>query len=260
MAKKIPKNFIYLFILIVPLLILVIRPPFFESPKGMVLDLSAGPITLVTWPIREIKKIVFYHKTHDEYVVLKSEVDGLRAKIVNGREIILENKRLEELLDFKRTLPYASVAASVIGRDPSNWNAILIVNKGRSSGVKVGMPVVNSAGVVGKVVEIGDNKSKVILISDPNFSVAAIAQDTRESGLLNGTLQGLCRLRYLPEDSAIQVGEKIVTSKLSSTFPDGIFIGTVISVHNQSTTTGTECLVEPVAKPSQIEEVLILKR
>jgi rod shape-determining protein MreC len=259
-AKKIPKNFVYILVLIVPLFILFARPPFLNTQKGMVIDLTAGPIAIITWPIREIKKIVFYHQTYDEYIKLKNEVGGLRAKIANAQEIILENKRLEALLDFKRDQPYSTVGARVIGRDPSNWNALLIINKGRAAGIKVGMPVVNSAGVVGKIIEVGENKSKVILISDPNFNVAAVAQDSRESGLLSGTLQGLCRLRYLPEDSKIKAGEKIVTSKLSSTFPDGILIGTVSSVHNQTNTTGTECMVAPAVEPSEIEEVLILKK
>jgi rod shape-determining protein MreC len=259
-AKKIPKNFVYILVLIVPLFLLLAHPPFLNPSKAAILDLSAGPIAIITWPFREIKKLVFYHQTYDDYVKLKREVDGLRAKIVNAQEIIFENKRLEHLLDFKHELPYASVTAHVIGRDPSNWNALLILDKGRAAGIKVGMPVVSPAGVVGKVVEVGENKSKAILISDPNFNVAALAQDTRDSGLLSGTLQGLCRLRYLPEDSKVQVGEKIVTSKLSSTFPDGILIGTIISVRNQTSTTGTECLVKPTVDPSQVEEVLVLKR
>jgi len=259
-AKKIPKNFVYILILILPLFLLFARPLFLNAQKNTVLNFATGPIDIIMWPFKEIKKLVFFHQTYDEYTQLKKEVGGLRAKIANAQEIILENKRLEGLLDFKREQPYASVGARVIGRDPSNWNALLILNKGRAAGVKVGMPVVSSAGVVGKIIEVGEHKSKVILISDPNFSVAAVAQDSRESGLLSGTLQGLCRLRYLPEDSKIQAGEKIVTSKLSSTFPDGILIGEVTGIHNLAGTTGTECLVKPAVEPSEIEEVLVLKR
>ena len=58
----------------------------------------------------------------------------------------------------------------------------------------------------------------------------------------------------------MKVGEKIVTSKLSSSFPDGILIGTVISVNDRTDTTGTECLVRPATFPSRIEEVLVLKK
>lgn len=260
MAKKIPKNFIYIIVLLVPFFLLMARPAFLNSQKTTVVEVSSGPLTILLWPVRELKKIVYYHQNYDDYVKFKKEADGLRAKIVNANEIILENKRLTNLLDLKRELPYSSIVARVIGRDPSNWNAMLIINKGRAAGIKVGMPVVNPAGVVGKVIEVGENIGKVILISDPNFNVAAVTQESRESGLLSGTLQGNCRLRYLPEDATVKVGEKIVTSKLSSTFPDGILIGTVVSVHNQSNTTGTECMVEPAIEPSRIEEVLVLKR
>ncbi len=260
MAKKISKNFIYVFVFLIPVFLLVARPPFLNSKKTAVMEMFSGPLSFVMWPVRELKKIVFYHQTYDEYIKFKKETDGLRVKIVNAQEIILENKRLTNLLDLKRDLPYASIVASVIGRDPSNWNAMLIINKGRAAGIKVGMPVVNTAGVVGKVIEVGENISKVILISDPNFNVAAVTQDSRESGLLSGTLQGFCRLKYLPEDATVKVGEKVVTSKLSSTFPDGILIGAVVNVHNESNTTGTECLVKPAILPSRIEEVLVLKR
>lgn len=219
-----------------------------------------GPLDLISWPFLEVKKIILYHATYEEYIKLKKENGGLWAKITNAQELLRENKRLTELLDFKKAIPYESVAAVVVGRDPSNWNAILLIDKGARSGIRVGMPVVNPAGVVGKVIEIGEDLSKVILVSDPNFNVAAVAQDSRESGLLTGTLQGLCRLRYLPEDAEIKVGEKVVTSKLSSSFPDGILIGTVVSINDRSQMLGTECLVRPATTPSMVEEVLVLKK
>lgn len=260
MAKKISKNLVYILLLFIPILLIIVRPLFLNDHKNIVVERSTGPLDFLSWPFMELKKVLMYHATYEDYVKLKNENGGLWAKITNAQELIRENRRLTGLLDFKRATPYESVAAVVIGRDPTNWNAILIIDKGFRSGIRVGMPVVNPAGVVGKVIELGDDISKVILVSDPNFSVAAVAQDSRESGLLSGTLQGLCRLRYLPEDASVKVGEKIVTSKLSSSFPDGILIGTVISVNDRTDTTGTECLVRPATFPSRIEEVLVLKK
>lgn len=260
MNKKISKNFIYVSLLLIPIFLLIARPVFLNSQKNAVVENSIGPLSLIAWPFLELKKVLLYHVTYEEYIKLKKENGGLWAKITNAKELLSENKRLTELLDFKRSIPYDTVAAVVVGRDPTNWNAVLIIDKGRKSGIKIGMPVVNPSGVIGKVSETGDNISKVILVSDPNFNVAAVTQDSRESGLLTGTLQGLCRLRYLPEDATVKVGEKIVTSKLSSTFPDGILIGTVVSVNNRADTTGTECLVRPSTFPSRAEEILVLKR
>lgn len=259
-AKKLSKNLIYVLLLFIPIFLLITRPVFLNAQKNKIVENSAGPLSIVVWPFLELRKIILYHGTYDEYIRLKKENGGLWAKITNAQELLLENKRLSELLDFKRSIPYDTVAAVVIGRDPTNWNAVLIIDKGSKAGIKIGMPVVNPAGVVGKVIETGSNVSKVILVSDPNFNVAAVTQDSRESGLLTGTLQGLCRLRYLPEDATVKVGEKIVTSKLSSSFPDGILIGTVVSVNDRMDATGTECLVRPATFPSRAEEVLVLKK
>ena len=258
--KKIPKNIVYVLLLLIPVFLLFARPVFLNVQKNAVVESSTGPLAFIAWPFQEFKKILFYHVTYEEYAKLRKENGGLWAKITNAKELLEENRRLTELLDFKRSIPYDTVAAVVVGRDPTNWNAMLIIDKGRKSGIKIGMPVVNPAGVVGKVSEVADNISKVILVSDPNFNVAAVTQDSRESGLLTGTLQGLCRLRYLPEDAGVKVGEKIVTSKLSSTFPDGILIGTVVNVSNRADTTGTECLVHPATFPSRAEEILVLKK
>lgn len=260
MAKKLSKNLIYILLLFIPVFLLVVRPSFINAQKNTVVEHSKGPLSILAWPFLELKKIVLYHGTYEEYIKLKKENGGLWAKITNAQELLRENKRLTELLDFKRTIPYDTTAAVVIGRDPTNWNAVLIIDKGGKSGIKIGMPVVNPAGVVGKVIEVGHDVSKVILVSDPNFNVAAVTQDSRESGLLTGTLQGLCRLRYLPEDAVVKTGEKIVTSKLSSSFPDSILIGTVVSVNNRTNSTGTECLVRPATSPSTVEEVLVLKK
>lgn len=260
MARKLSKNLLYVLLLLVPIFLLVVRPAFLNEGKNTVVEGAITPLSIIAWPFMELKKLVLYHVTYEEYIRLKRENGGLWAKITNARELLLENKRLSGLLDFKRELPYETESAVVIGRDPTNWNAVLIIDKGRRSGIKIGMPVVNPSGVVGKVIETGDHISKVILVSDPNFNVAAVAQESRESGLLSGTLQGMCRLRYLPEDATVQVGEKVVTSKLSSTFPDGILIGTVVSIQNHPGTTGTECLVRPATFPSRAEEVLILKK
>lgn len=259
MARKLSKNLIYVLLLLGPIFLLVVRPEFFNEKKNSIVEGSISPLSIIAWPFLELKKLIHYHVTYEEYIRLRKENGGLWAKITNARELVLENKRLSGLLDFKRELPYETVAAVVVGRDPTNWNAILIIDKGAKSGIKIGMPVVNPSGVVGKVIEAGVNVSKVILVSDPNFNVAAIAQESRENGLLSGTLQGICRLRYLPEDASVAVGEKIVTSKLSSTFPDGILIGTVESIQNHPGTTGTECLVRPATFPSRAEEVLVIK-
>jgi len=252
------KNLTYLCVLLVAFFLLFIGAKSFHSFKFTVLKITSVPIRLFSYPIGEIKKILYYHRTFNEYKRLREEIDVLKARLVGLEEVVQENARLEKLLKFKQKLVYSSVVANVIGRDPSYWNSTMIIDKGNADGIAQGMPVVNALGVVGKIAEVGHNSSKVILLTDPQFSVAALIQEPRESGLVSGTLQGVCRMKYIRADAQIRIGNKVITSKLSSSFPAGLLIGEIISVDDQLSKPTVESLVRPSVAFSQLEEVLVI--
>jgi len=221
---------------------------------------TALPVRMISFPLLEIKKILFYHRTYAEYInKLQKDYNTLKARLIGMEEVIRENNRLENLLKFKRSLVYSSVGASVVGRDPSNWNETVIIDKGVLDDVAVGMPAVNAQGVVGKVAEVSDRKSKVILLTDPGFSTAALVKRSREIGLVSGTLQGLCRMRYLSANADVNVGDQVITSKLSSSFPEGLFIGEVIAVEHKKNGLSVDCIIQPAVPLSQLEEILIIR-
>jgi len=189
---------------------------------------------------------------------LKHETDVLKARLIGLEEVFRENTRLEQLLEFKRRLIFSSITASVIGRNPSRWNASMIIDKGKGDGIEQGMPVVNALGVVGKIEEVGKDTSKVLLLTDPQFSVAGLIQRTGDSGLISGTIKGLCRLRFMNPDTDIRVGDKVITSKLSTSFPESLLIGEIIE-NRRSAGSSKDFVVNPAVSFSQIEEVLVIK-
>ncbi len=249
----------YLIVLIVAFGLLFVRTAFLNPFKFSVAEKVSWPVRLIQIPLQEAKKVLYYHRTFDEYIRLREEVNLLRARLVGVEELSRENNRLASLLGLKRELIYSSTAANVIGRDPSKWNASILIDKGRRDGVAVGWPVVNALGVVGKVAEVSDDSAKVILITDPSFSVAALDQRSREVGLVSGSLQGLCRMRYLSFDADVQPQDQVITSKLSSSFPEGLLIGTITRVHKDENENTAYCLIEPSVFLSQIEQVLVIK-
>jgi rod shape-determining protein MreC len=252
------KNLVYVFILALPFFLFLIRPQSFSALKFKVVNIISIPIRLLSFPLREAKKVLYYHRTFEEYKRLKQEVDVLKVRLIGQEEVLQENARLEKLLDFKRKLLYSSVPASVVGRDPSLWNASMILDKGFKDGIRPGQPVVNALGVVGKIAEVSDDKSKVMLLTDPRFSVAALVQRRRESGLVMGTLMGTNRMRYINEGADIKVGDKVITSKLSTSFPESLMIGEVVQVTESLRNASTECIIRPAVSLSQVEEVLII--
>ena len=259
MLKKNQKNFAYLLVLIIPLFFLFTRSNLFTPFRTTVVEITSIPLHMISWTLFEIKKMVYYHRTFEEYKRFKNDNENLKSRLMGMDQVILENTRLAKLLDFKRDLVYASVAAVVIGRDPSSWSSSMIINKGAKDGIRQGMPVISLLGVVGKVTEVYQKNSKIILLTDPQFSVAAIIQETRESGLITGTLQGdVCRLRYINQDSEIKIGQKIVTAKLSSSFPENVLIGEIIRIERNPQGQSLECIVKPAVSLSRIEEVIVI--
>ncbi len=252
-------KFIAYAVLFVAVFFLLFLPSGFLSPfKFTILKIVSIPIRIVSVPLNEIKKVLTYHRTHYEYRKLQLQYSVLRERIIGMDEVLKENNRLAELLDFKRRLVFSSVAANVVGRDPSRWNAVIFIDRGKEDGVDIGMPVVSALGVVGKVSEVGENRSKVILLTDPDFSVAALVKRSREVGLVSGSLQGMGQMRYLSGNADVQVGDVIITSKLSSSFPEGLLIGEVIAVQMDQNSLTVNCTIKPAALLSQLEEVLVV--
>ena len=165
------KLLTYLSVFVLSFLFLFINASFFVPFKFAIAEHTSLPMRILLAPVLEVKKIIFYHRTFTEYMKLRKEVAALKTRVVGKDELTLENDRLNQLLNFKRRSALPSVAANVIWRDPSNWNAAVLIDKGQDDGIAVGMPVVSPQGVVGKVAEVAAHSAKVILISDPSFSV-----------------------------------------------------------------------------------------
>lgn len=254
------KPLIYAAILLGAFVLIFARPAFLTPLKFFCIRAVSLPLRMVSAPLREIKKIIFYHRTFDEYIKLKGEVDVLQGRLLGMEELLRENSRLERLLDFKRRMVYASVSAAIIARDPSKWDASLVIDRGEEDGVSVGMPVVSASGVAGKIFEVSAHTAKVILLTDPDFSVAALVQRSRETTLVSGTLQGLARLRYLPAEADVEVGDEVITSSMSPSFPEGLLIGEVVSVRHDPNSGTLDCLVQPAVRFSQVEEVLVIQK
>jgi len=222
------------------------------------LDVVVRPVGLLEIPAFELKKLFFFRETYDDYVRLKKQNELLKAKLIAIRENAADEGRLEKIQNFRNSRNYASIVANVIGRDPSNWNASLIIDRGHAEGISVGQPVVNPLGVVGRIFEVGEHTAKVILLSDPTFAVAAVDERSRENGLLTGTLQGVLRLQYLTSNADVKVGDDLVTSRLSTAFPEGILIGRIKDVQASVNSHTVECMVEPAVDLSELEQVIII--
>ena len=170
MFRKTQKNLIYLFIFAGSFALIFFHPPFLTTLKFQFVQITSYPIRIFSAVTQELNKVIFYHQHYEEYRKYKKEAELLKARVIGLEEVIEENARLGRLLAFKRKLVYSSVAARVIGREPSSWNSSVIIDKGRNDGIAAGQPVLTDLGVIGKVMETGPRQAKVILLTDPQSS------------------------------------------------------------------------------------------
>jgi rod shape-determining protein MreC len=207
---------------------------------------------------QEARALLFFHKSYWDNKKLVRENGGLKKALLESEELRKENTRLRVLLDLRQNLDYATAPASVIGRDFGVFRSYLVLDKGRAAGVKTYAPVITASGLVGKVLETGQFSCKVILLNDPDLSVPAKDARSGEQGLVSGSLDGKCKLRFLDANSDVAEGDLIVTSGLNMTYPAGIPIGRVKMVGMESSGLSKFAVIEPIPNLSCLDEVLIV--
>lgn len=189
---------------------------------------------------------------------LREEVERLSEAVARLREQAQATQRLERLLDFRKALPGRALGARVIGRETSQWFAVILVDRGAEDGVRRNDTVVAADGLVGRVLSVTATTSQVLLISDARSAVGVILQQSREAGVVDGQGQALLRLKYISRSREITPGEVIVTSGQAGLFPRGVPIGTVAALVREQGALYQEAQVRPAVNLDRLEEVLIL--
>lgn len=174
------------------------------------------------------------------------------------REKAKENRRLRDLLRFKREISSPIIPAEIIGRDPTSWFRTLLIDKGASAGIRPGLAVITSNGVVGQLLTVGQAASKVLLIVDGDSAIDALIQRSRSRGIIEGRTESLCELRFVAKTEDVIIGDLVVTSGLNGIFPKGVLMGKVAKVNKQTKGFFQKIEVAPAVNFSKLEEVLVV--
>ena len=202
-----------------------------------------------------------FQENADELRLMKRSLSGQKTDDPAVREVWLENERLTRLLGVRQLSPgFANrlMYARVIGRSPSAWNRVFLIDKGVREGVHVNQPVLSAQSILGKIIEAGPSVSKALLLTDPNSRVGVMIQRTRQQGILYGTISGECRIKYLSIDAEIKSGDTVVTAGFGGFFPKGVLVGKVLRAWKEPGQLYQVALVSPATDLSRVEEVACL--
>ncbi len=200
---------------------------------------------------------------------LKRENDDQRVQLERLRiiqqkynQIIEENAKLRQLIEFKQAAPFKMTAAKVIRRSSSTWWNSLIIDKGSLDGIGTDSPVITSLGLVGKTSTLAPHLTKVILLTDEMCRVSGKVEGTLEQGILAGERAALevrpeLHLRLLSRNANINAGAGVYSTGEGGVFPADLLLGRVKRFENREIS--GEAIVEPAVDFSTLDYVFVIE-
>ncbi len=186
---------------------------------------------------------------------------NLRLQVQHQRlsDLQDENKRLRHLLGAAPKFVEKMLIAEVMAVDLDPFSRKMVINRGDSDDVRLGLPVFDAQGVMGQVMELGSLTSMVMLITDPDHTLPVQIARTGLHTLAAGTgVEDVLELLYLPNTAEIRIGDEIVTSGLGERFPRGYPVGVITTFHSTIGKSYAEAKARPSALLDRNRDVLLI--
>lgn len=195
-----------------------------------------------------------------ENVQLKSQLIHAQAKLQQQDYILAQNARLQGILSTTKPDLFDLNLAQVIGTDTNLLKQIVVLNKGAQDGVQVGQTVIDENGILGQIINVYPNTSRLLLITDEQQSVAVTIKRTGQRAIVTGAgIPTSLRLNYVFKTSDVRIGDELVSSGLGGRIPAGYRVGRIARIKDTQADNFRSIEVAPAANFVDNAYVLILQ-
>ncbi len=202
-------------------------------------------------PLRKLSDLISFFRLHRD--LLRENAD-LRRELA----LLRHSLSMVRVNGFKEdSLKEGYIPCKVVYRFPDRWFSEVVINKGKDSGISVGMVVLGENGLVGEVVEVSSKMSRVRLITSRNSIIGALVSRSRSFGVLRGTGGAYCELLYIFEEGDVSIDDEVVAAGMGGNIPGGIRIGKVVYVKKRGEF--VEVHVKPFEDLSKLDNLWVLK-
>ena len=190
---------------------------------------------------------------------LETEILVYRAQLQRMAELSAENLQLKTLLNGAELLKNSVLVAELVGISPDPFHHVITINRGTSDNITEGLAVIDGEGLMGQVIEVFDNHSRVLLITDSRHALPVYNLRNNVRGIIEGSgdYQRL-RLRHVSPTQDIQVGDVLLSSGLGRRFPSGYPVGTVSAIDKDPGQAFIDVSVSPAAKVDRSLRLLVV--
>ena len=230
--------------------------------------LQAGIMTALTtvqraaWGVVSVVRgawqgYAYFRGVYEDNARLSRENTRLQVLLQQERANARGTEQLRALLGLRARTPWTTASAEVVAGSVSPDYQSIVLDTGREGGVQRNMAVINTVGVVGRVVDVSGHTSVAQLIVDRNAAASCVIERTGAQGIVLGNGDGSLRMEYLSTTAEMVRGDQVVTAGTDRIYPRGLLIGVVERVDRQGPTFRS-VIVRPVVDFSQLATVLVL--
>jgi rod shape-determining protein MreC len=182
----------------------------------------------------------------------------LQQEVMVLRRAGVENARLRRMLELKSANNLPLLPASVVGKTVFRTRQFLTIDRGSKDGVHPGMTVMTDAGLVGSVIATSAHYAVVQTLFNRDVRVSARLETTRQEGIVQWDGFDYLLLQNIPKTEPVNVGDRVLTSGLSTRYVPEIPIGRVTTVINDPTSMFYRITLEPAVEFGRLEHVFVV--
>lgn len=192
---------------------------------------------------------------------LKDKINQLQSQNTELKEIKRENEFLRSYFNLPNEKKYEIYLANIVGKDFQGLDKYFLIDKGKRDNIKKDMPVIVFNNIlIGKIDQVFDSSSTVLLITSSNSKIPALIQESRMEGLIQGiTRNDRVVMDLVSKEAKAEIGQSVITSGIDNVFPGGLLIGAISKVELFEEKIFKDVEVVLPIEINQLEQLFIIK-
>lgn len=208
--------------------------PFRSATQDMVSPLLAALNRPIVWATDYVGAISGMTAMQNENLALKAENARLREWYQTAMALQAENEALQGLMNLKLPPRHDFITTRIIADTGNAFAQSLMIQAGQKDGVQNGQAVLGNNGLIGRVIESGNNSARVLLLTDINSRIPVLILGSNQRAIMAGSNSKNLTLMHLPQDIDIKPGTRVITSGHGGLFPYGLPVGVIETTEDGS--------------------------